>query len=136
MTVFLLRTIFGVKEGGEYVYLYRRRFADNDPIVTLETFLPYDQCAFVFSHNFSEESLYNVLALRDKTRICRVKRVLEAVAANGQDVETLNVHRGKPIMLVAVVGYNSADEPVEYSIARYRGDSIRFDMDLLVDARA
>lgn len=127
------RPYFGVNEGGEYVYLYRRRFADDDPIVTLETFLPYDKCAFVLEHDFGKESLYNVLAANDKTRICRVTRVLEAVAANGQDVENLDVRRGKPILFSATIGYNSNDEPIEYSIARYRGDRNRFEVDLLID---
>lgn len=129
------RACFGLSEGGQYVYLYRRRFADDEPIVALETFLPYDKCAFVLEHNFAEESLYNVLALNDKTRICRVNRILEAVAANGQDVENLNVRRGKPIQLSTTIGYNSADEPIEYSVARYRGDRNRFEVDLLIDTR-
>lgn len=127
------RPYFGLNEGGEYVYLYRRRFADDDPIVTLETFLPYNRCAFVMEHDFGRESLYNVLAANDKTRICRVTRVLEAVAANSQDMENLDVRRGKPILFSATIGYNSADEPIEYSIARYRGDRNRFEVDLLID---
>ena len=130
-----IRPYFGLSDGGKYVYLYRRRFADNEPIVTLETFLPYDKCAFVLAHNFREESLYNVLSASDKTRICRVTRMLEAVGANGQDVENLNVRRGKPIQLSSTIGYNSADEPIEYSVARYRGDRNRFEVDLLIDTR-
>ena len=89
----------------------------------------------MLTHNFAEESLYNVLATTDKTRICRVTRVLEAVAANGQDVENLSVRRGKPIQLSSTIGYNSADEPIEYSVARYRGDRNRFEVDLLIDTR-
>ena len=130
-----LRSHFGLTEQEKFVYLYRRRYADDDPIVTVETYLPYDKCAFVLSHNLAEESLYNVLATNDKTRICRVNRVLEAVGANGQDVENLNVRRGKPIQLSITTGYNSADEPIEYSIARYRGDRNRFEVDLLIDTR-
>ena len=126
---------FGLAGQDKFVYLYRRRFADDDPIVTVETYLPYDKCSFVLSHNFTEESLYNVLATSDKTRICRVNRVLEAVGANGQDMETLNVRRGKPIQLSITVGYNDMDEPIEYSIARYRGDRNRFEVDLLIDTR-
>lgn len=130
-----MRSLFGLAEGGRYVHLYRRRFADDEPIVTVETYLPYERCAFVLSHNFVEESLYNVLATNDKTRICRVSRILEAVGANGQDVENLGVRRGKPIQLSTTIGYNSADEPIEYSVARYRGDRNRFEVDLLIDTR-
>ena len=130
-----MRNDFGIAENSRFVYLYRRRFADDEPIVTVETYLPYDRCAFVLSHDFVKESLYNVLATSDKTRICRVTRILEAVGGNAQDMENLNIRRGKPILLSTTIGYNSADEPIEYSIARYRGDRNRFEVDLLIDTR-
>ena len=33
------------------------------------------------------------------------------------------------------IGYNRADEPIEYSVARYRGDRNRFEVDLLIDTQ-
>ena len=102
---------------------------------TVETYLPYDRCAFVLSHDLAKESLYNVLAARDDTRICRVTRVLEAVAGNARDAEYLNLGRGKPVLLSTTIGYNEAEEPIEYSVARDRGDSNRFEVDLLIDTR-
>ena len=128
-----IRSSFSLPEGKQYVYLHRRRFADDEPIVVLETFLPYEKCAFVLEHDLAQESLYNVLALDDETRICRVNRILEAVGANAQDAEALNVRRGKPVQMSTTIGYNSDDEPIEYSIARYRGDRNRFEVDLLID---
>ncbi len=87
---------FDMPAGEKCIYLHRVRFADADPIVTVETYLPYSKCAFVLDHDFSRESLYKVLAASEKTRICRVNRVLEAVAANSQDANLLDVHRGRP----------------------------------------
>ena len=127
------RDRFGLEEDGEFVYLHRRRFADDEPIVTVETWLPLDRCAFVMSHDFQRESLYRILSLNDGTRICRVTRVLEAVAANSADARYLSLCRGRPIQLSCTVGYNRGDEPIEYSIARYRGDRNRFEVDLLID---
>jgi GntR family transcriptional regulator len=115
------------------VYLYRRRCADGDPIVTVETYLPYSSCAFVLDQDMSKVSLYNVLATRENTRICRVTRVLEAVPANSRDVATLNIMRGKPIQFFTTIGFNHADEPIEYSLARYRGDRNKFEVDILID---
>jgi len=124
---------FDLAPGGKFIYLNRLRFADSDPIVTVETYLPYDRCAFVLDHDFSKESLYRTLAITDKTRICRVTRVLEAVAANSQDANLLGVSRGRPIHFFTTIGYNKADEPIEYSLARYRGDRNRFEVSLLID---
>ena len=124
---------FDVEEGTACIYLHRRRCADDEPIVTVQTWLPMDKCEFVMNHDFSSESLYNVLALSDHTRICRVNRVLEAIAAEPGDKEYLNLEPGKPVLLSTTVGYNRFDEPIEYSIARYRGDRNRFEVDLLID---
>ena len=35
------------------VYLYRRRCADGEPIVRVETYLPYDLCSFTLTHDFT-----------------------------------------------------------------------------------
>lgn len=126
---------FDLEEGGTYIYLHRRRFADDEPIVTVQTWLPMEKCEFVMNHDFSTESLYNMLALSDRTRICRVNRVLEAVAAEAGDAANLNLEQGRPVLLSTTVGYNRFDEPIEYSIARYRGDRNRFEVDLLIDTQ-
>ncbi len=125
--------VFGVEPGTKAIYLHRRRCADGDPIVTVETYLPLDSCAFILTHDMKTESMYNVLATQEKTRICRVNRILEAVAANSRDVERLDMVRGKPIQLFKTIGYNNLNEPIEYSIARYRGDRNKFEIDLQVD---
>ena len=124
---------FGAAPGEKVVYLHRKRSADDEPIVTVETYLPYPKCAFLMQHNMAKESMYNVLAEREETRICRVSRILEAVAANAQDARLLNIRTGKPVHLFHTVGYNQFDQPIEFSIARYRGDRNRFEVDLLID---
>ena len=124
---------FGVAPGEKVVYLHRKRSADDEPLVTVETYLPYPKCAFLMQHNMAKESMYNVLAEREETRICRVSRILEAVAANAQDARLLNIRTGKPVHLFHTVGYNQYDQPIEFSIARYRGDRNRFEVDLLID---
>lgn len=128
-----IATVFGVETGTKAVYMHRRRCADGDPIVTLETYLPYDRCSFLLNHDMAQESLYALLSTRESTRICRVNRIMEAVAANVRDVERLDMVRGKPILLFKTIGYNEANEPIEYSIARYRGDRNKFETDLQVD---
>lgn len=124
---------FGAEGGAKGVYLHRRRCADGEPIVTVETYLPLESCEFLLEHDMSRESLYALLAGKEKTRICRVNRTLEAVAANSRDVERLNMVRGKPVQLFQTIGYNRINEPIEYSIARYRGDRNKFEIDLEVD---
>lgn len=125
--------VFHAAAGEKAIYLHRKRSADDEPIVTVETYLPYDKCAFLMQHDMVRESMYNVLAEREETRICRVNRTMEAVAANARDSRLLNIRTGKPVHLFHTIGYNQHDEPIEFSVARYRGDRNRFEVDLLID---
>lgn len=122
-----------LKPGDKAIYLYRLRSADDEPIVTVKTYLPYDKSAFAMEHDFAQESLYEVLAANDETRICKVSRIVEAVAAGSNDARMLGIKRGKPIHYFVTTGYNANGEPIELSFARYRGDQNRFQVDVYVD---
>ena len=113
---------------GRTVYLYRKRCADGIPVVRVETYLPYDSCAFVLEHDFNRESLYQVLALHDETNITNITRICEARAANTEDASVLDTKRGKPIQYFLSRGYNRQGKPIEYSVARYRGDQNSFEV--------
>jgi GntR family transcriptional regulator len=110
------------------IYIHRKRFADEDPIVMVKTYLPFKKCSFVLNHDLSTESLYPVLASHDETQIYKIRRLIEAVDAEDYDIKNLNISRGKAIQKFVSVGYNLFDDPIEYSIARYRGDRNRFEV--------
>lgn len=117
-----------IAEHDSVVYLHRKRLADGEPIVTIKTYLPSSSCTFVLDHDLEEERLYSILNLTEETTIFRVQRLVEAVEAKKDDVELLNIKRGKPIQHFISVGYNSLGKPVEYSLARYRGDRNSFEI--------
>lgn len=117
-----------LKEGERVIYLYRKRLADGEPIVTLETYLPYCICSFVLEHNLKEERLYSILNQSKETSVFRVNRIVEAIEADKNDEKYLNIERGKPIQHFSSIGYNVYDRPIEYSLARYRGDRNRFEI--------
>lgn len=115
-----------IKKGDPVFYLFRRRFGDDTPVVTVETYLPFDACEFLQGVDFSTHSLYDEMASNDETKIYRAFRTLEAVAATASDAKYLDVKKGSPIQLCHTVGYNRRDVPLEYSTARYRGDMSSF----------
>lgn len=114
---------------GKSVRLERIRFADGDPVVLVCTYLPYDRCRYVLGHDFSKESLYKVLSADASTKVCRVSRICEAVAAE-KEAEILGIKRGSPVHFITTLGYNAENELVEYSQARYRGDQNKFYVEL------
>ncbi len=110
------------------VFIHRRRYADNEPIVMVKTYLPYHLCSFVMKHDLENESLYPILAINEETKIYKIKRLVEATEAKAYDIKNLNISRGKAVQRFISVGYNVFDTPIEYSIARYRGDRNTFEV--------
>ena len=121
----------GVKEGSYVIKLERLRYANDEPIVILDTFLP-DRCRDILDVDMEKTSLYDHLSKKGNTRIIRVIRQIEAVGATKRESELLETHTGYPIQLTTTTGYNELDEPIEYSIARYRGDKNKFIVELYV----
>jgi GntR family transcriptional regulator len=117
-----------IKENESVIYLHRKRLADDEPIVTIKTYLPYKLCSFVLGHNLEQERLYAILSQSPATTVFRVQRIVEAVEAKTEDVNLLNIKRGKPIQHFTSIGYNTFGKPIEYSLARYRGDRNSFEI--------
>ncbi|MCL2248127.1 MAG: GntR family transcriptional regulator [Oscillospiraceae bacterium] len=116
---------------GNLVCLERLRFADDEPIVWVETYLKYDSMSDLLSLDFTDVSLYAMLEERYNITISRVDRMFEASAADSRDSELLDVRKGSPICFVKTMSYDQKDNPVEFSVARYRGDKSTFHVSIL-----
>lgn len=116
--------------GSPCITLLRKRFADQEPNVVVRTYLPYDRCKFITQHDLEKESLYKILSQDEHTRVFRINRVAEAVLANEEDEKMLDIKTGQPVHFFTSIGYNPYGEPIEFSLARYRGDRNRFEVDV------
>ena len=117
-----------LRESDSVIFLYRKRMADGEPIVTTKTYLPYKECDFLLSHDLVKEQLYSILSQKDETRIFRIERTVEAIEAKAEDVKLLDMKRGKPIQYFVSIGYNAFGKPIEYTLSRYRGDRNKFEV--------
>ncbi|MDD2958636.1 MAG: GntR family transcriptional regulator [Lachnospiraceae bacterium] len=122
-----------IKEGEAVIYLFRRGFADGNPVATEKAFMPYEKCSFLMQSDFEKTSLYGGLSERENTKITNATHSLQAVIANSYDEKYLNVNKGVPMQLVHTVGYTRQDEPLVYSIARYRGDVSNFQVHVYME---
>lgn len=121
-----------LKNNEKVIYLHRKRFADNCPIVVVQTYLPYAQCAFLMDCDFTVESLYNAMEKYNASyKIRYVKRVIEAAKASTINARYLEIKTGEPILLFTSIGYNQADIPLEYSTAYYRSDCNKFEITVM-----
>jgi GntR family transcriptional regulator len=111
------------------IYLSRVRSVDTVPLVYVETFLPYETYNKLMSVDFTVSSLYDSLERIYQTRVNRVRREFTAINAHQREAELLQIARHKAISLVKTVAFSDSN-PVEFSIARYRGDINQFSVEL------
>ena len=113
------------------IYLSRVRSVDTTPLVFVETFLPYETYKRLMQVDFTENSLYDSLEELCRVRVSSVRREFVAVNARPKDAELLQIARNKALIQVKTVAYSSGrPNPVEFSIARYRGDLNKFTVEL------
>lgn len=119
-----------IPENEELFYLCRLRYANEEPVVYLETYLPYEEHKELLHEDFATQSLYAVLEEKYNKRIVRAVRKIEAVNANAQEAKLLNIKANAAVCLVKTTAYLSDNTPIEYSVARYRGDRNQFTVEL------
>lgn len=112
------------------IYLERLRFANGEPIVYLETFLPYHPYEKLLEQDFTASSLYSLLEDLYRVRVSHVNREIEAVNATQKEAALLDTVKNKALCLVKTVACTDQGLPVEYSVARYRGDRNKFSVEL------
>lgn len=111
-------------------YLERVRFANGEPVVYVETFFSYDQFQKLENVDFVSESLYDSMKLKCNCTVARVNRMIEAVSVSQKEATLLEIVKGSAAMLVKTTAFTKQGIPVEYSIARYRGDRNQFSVEL------
>jgi len=98
----------------------------------LETYIPYRMFPLLMQTDFTTESLYTSLESLYGVRVNRARREIEAVTLNQDEANLLGIPIHKAVCLVTSVAYaEQTNTPVEYSIARYRGDRTKFAVETL-----
>lgn len=121
----------GITSDAPLVCLRRLRFADGEPVVYLETYLPHGRFAGLLDEDFTSQSLYSLLETKYRARVVKASREIEAVLATPEEARYLRIPRNSAVCLVKTMAYLSGDVPVEYSVARYRGDRNKFSVELI-----
>lgn len=115
------------------VYMMGRiLYADKEPLNYTLTFLPEKIFPGLFQHAFDTESLYKVLQEEYGVRITKARRTMEAILAQDDIAEYLEVREGSPIMLFRCVTYgmvNGKEIPIENFKCYYRTDKFKFYID-------
>lgn len=121
----------GIEVNGKVILMFRRRFADEVAVMTIRSCLSYDRCRFILEHDFAEESLYEVLSLREDTKPVDVRQIVEAQIPTAEDMKLFRMDCMKPILNFHCLDRNRRGENIVFNIIRYRGDYIRFEVDAI-----
>lgn len=116
-------------EDHRLIHLTRLRSADGQPLVVVETWLPYARFRGIEVEDFDEKSLYALMEQRYGVCVERCTRQFEATNVSPEDAKLLGMEAGGAVCRVYTLAFYQ-DEPVEYSVARYRGDRNIFSVEL------
>jgi GntR family transcriptional regulator, N-acetylglucosamine utilization regulator len=119
-----------IPAGSRVIQLRRLRFANGEPIVYVVTHLPYDRCYPIMAKDLEFESLYEILRQVCDFTLLKAVRNLEAVLAGEYEAKVLGIEKGAPIQYIKSVTYLTDESPIEYSLAKYRGDRSQFTFEL------
>jgi GntR family transcriptional regulator len=112
------------------VHLHRLRFIAQEPILLVSSYLPHHLVPGIEQNDFTHQSLYQVLRSNYGLKIDRVKRGIEAVAATEKEAALLHIGTGAPLLQIESISYTPDGKPVEYFLAKRRGDRTRFELEL------
>ena len=104
------------------VYINRARYANNDPMVYARTYLPAKPFKELLKVDLGKHSLYKTMEEKSGVVVHRVSRRLQVGLADEELSRLLAIPEGSPIYVVYTLSYTKNGMPVEYLIAKYRGD--------------
>jgi GntR family transcriptional regulator len=110
----------------EVYQLTRLRYADGKPVMLETAYLSSSRFPALLDVNFTNKSLYQVLAERYDCHIQEADETLEPVIMSEYEEQILEVDSGVPGLLVEAVAYNQHKVPVELGRSVVRGDKSRF----------
>lgn len=118
-----------LEPGRKVISMFRRRFADEVPMVTFQNYIPYDLCSFILSYDFRTHSLYELLMNNHDTQIANTRTIVSAMNASSEDIELLNVKLNTPMLYFNNISTTASGTIVDYAFAHYRGDLNKFEFE-------
>jgi GntR family transcriptional regulator len=109
------------------VCLVRLRLADDIPMAIERSQVVAALCPGILErHDFSRESLYDVLLHEYGIQLIRAEQSIEARRATSDESRLLDILPGDPILDMSRITYDSSGEPIEYAKSAYCGARYKF----------
>ena len=115
----------GLPEGSMAFYLQRLRIMDGEPIMVEYSYLDYARCPHVEEHDFTDESLYDVLAHYNIV-IDHGREEIGITYTTEEEAALLGLTPGMPVFYLSGVSCDEAGQPIEYFKSVVRSDKACF----------
>lgn len=125
-----VRRALHLEEGERVVFLERLRYAQNQPVVYVKTYLPEKSCKGILEEDMQNNSLYQLLERKYGIDISHLSRNVQAVLPDSYVADLLKLPETSAVLYVSTTAYTQDDVPFEYSLASYRGDMYQMNVDL------
>jgi GntR family transcriptional regulator len=114
------------KLGAPSLYLVRVRYGNDEPIGLQYTTIITERCPGLESHDFSTNSLYDVLASQYYLTITEIEHTVTAVIADHAQAELLAVAVGEPLLKVNTNAFLEDHDIIETTSSFYRANKYEF----------
>ena len=108
----------------------RIRFADEEPVAILSSYLPKDLVPNLVRAKLRDDSLYKTLEGKYNLTLWDVNETIEAGAARGKDADLLRIRKASPILVVNRLTYLDDGRVVEKLTALFRSDKFKYQVRL------
>ncbi len=106
--------------------LERVRYGDQEPICYQSNTILIHRCPRLGKHDFSQRSLYEVLAKEYNLIIAKIDHLIRAVAADDYRAELLDIPPGSPLLYVATTAFLEDGELIEMTFSYYRAERYEY----------
>ena len=104
------------------IEIIRVRSIKKIPFVIHLAFLPYEKCRPVLHADLEKTSLTSFIENELGVMIAYAEETIYALPADQNDAQLLDIYKEFPILTREGISYDRNNNPIRYSIARYRSD--------------
>lgn len=120
----------GLPPDTSYIYFYRVRLANNEPLALKESFIPVRYCPNLTKVDLEKNALYDILACEFGIYVQGSECTMEVSTSNAVMATLLNVRIGAPVLKTEEIVHDTQSRTVEFVKSIYRGDRFKFQLNL------
>ena len=130
----LLARVLRIQLGAEVVFLNRLRIVDGKPAAIERAYLPHIFCLGILEHDFSQESLYDVLAVQYNMKPDHAEQEIGAEIATPQVAALMELSHPAAVLVIHRETRTAEGRVIEYVESEFRSDRFRFYTNLKASA--